>query len=52
MIGVILAVVLVVLPVILSLLLPTYTLEGRKPKPPKPRYRSDPIAMAVRRLKS
>jgi len=52
LIGVILAVVLVFLPVILSLLLPTYTLEEKKPKPPKPRYRSDPIAMAIRRLRS
>jgi len=52
LIGVILAVMLVVLPVILSLLLPTYTVEEEKPKPPKPRYKSDPIAMAVRRLRS
>jgi len=52
LIGVILAVMLVILPVILSLLLPTYTVDGGKPKPPKPRYKSDPIAMAVRRLRS
>jgi hypothetical protein len=48
LIGVILAVVLIVLPVIISLLLPTYTIEEKKPKPKKPRYKSDPIAMAIR----
>ncbi len=52
MIGVILAVVLMILPVIISLLLPTYTLEEERPKFPKPRYKFDPIAMAIRRLRS
>lgn len=52
MIGVILAVVLIVLPVILSLLLPTYAVKEEKPRPPKPRGKYDPIAMAVRRLRS
>jgi hypothetical protein len=52
LIGAILAVVLVTLPVILSLLLPTYTIEKKKkPKPPRPRSRPDPIAMAIRRLR-
>jgi hypothetical protein len=49
---VILAVVLIVLPVIISLLLPTYTIKEGRPKPKKPRYEFDPIAMAIRRLRS
>lgn len=52
MINIFFAMIVTTLIIILSLLLPTYTSEEEKPKSSRIRSKFDPIAIAIRRLRS